>query len=171
MIAQATSVTRPPIATATADMRKRLVASVHTNLFSRFQLVGVEKAQEGGVLIGHATHHQRHVQRTRQQRVQLAMRDGAIGIRNRIAVWVHAWPSQHSVHALNQTLGDCMLELFGLVVHLVPAVAQHPDQEGLHQPVPANHRQRCSAARVGQRHRAVLLVVHQALIGQLANGF
>jgi hypothetical protein len=36
--------------------------------------------------------------------VQLAVRDRALGIRNRIAVRVDAWPAQHGVHPLDQPL-------------------------------------------------------------------
>ena len=35
-----------------------------------------------------------------------------------------------------------MLEHLGLVVHLIPAVAQFAHQEGLHEPVAAHHRER-----------------------------
>ena len=75
------------------------------------------------------------------------------------------------VDAVQHPVGDRVLEHLGLVVHFVPAVAEFAHQERLHQPVPAHHRQRGASARVGQRHRAVLLVVDQALIGELADGF
>ncbi len=74
------------------------------------------------------------------------------------------------VDAGQHRVGHGVLEHLGLVVHLVPAVAEFADEEGLHQPVPAHHRQRGLPAGVGQRHGAVLLVIDEPLVRQLADG-
>ena len=78
--------------------------------------------------------------------------------------------SELGVDAGEHPVGHGVLEHLGLVVHLVPAVAEFADEEGLHEPVPADHRQRGRPTGVGQRHRAVLLVIDETLIGQLADG-
>ena len=69
----------------------------------------------------------------------------------------------------HQAIRYRVFEHLGLVVHLVPAVAEFIDQEGLQQPVPAHHRQRRPPPRFGQGHRAILLVVDQALLGEFAD--
>jgi len=74
------------------------------------------------------------------------------------------------VNTVEHAIGHRVLEHLGLVVHLVPAVAQLANEERLHQPVPAHHRQRGAAAGLGQRHGAVLLVIDQPLVGELADG-
>ena len=105
-------------------------------------------------------------------RPQLAGRRGGhlpVGGRDRVAVRVALREPQLGVDAGHQPIRHRVLEHLGLVVHLVPAVAELVDQEGLQQPVPAHHRQRRSPARLGQGHRAVLLVVDQALLGEFAD--
>ncbi len=94
----------------------------------------------------------------------------AVGGGNRVAVRIAGGMPELGVDAGQHPVGHGVLEHLGLVVHLVPAVAELADQEGLHQPVAAHHRQRGRPAGVGQRHRAVLLVIDEPLIGQLADG-
>ena len=73
------------------------------------------------------------------------------------------------VYPVEHPVGDRVLEHFGLVVHLIPAVAELAHQERLHQPVSAHHRQRRAPAGVGERDRAVFLMIHQPLIGEFAD--
>lgn len=143
-----------------------LVARLHANLLSRLQLVAVEKAQESGVLVGHAPHHQRHVERTGQQRVQLAVRDGAMGIRNRIAVRIHARPAQHGVHALDEPLGDRVFELLGFVVHLVPAHPHDIDEKQLDETVPPYDERGEPLAGRRQLHSRIRLVDNEPRLRQ-----
>ncbi len=77
--------------------------------------------------------------------------------------------SELGVDALEHPLGHRVLEHLGLVVHLVPAVSEFTDEEGLHEPVSAHHRQCGRPTGFGQRHGAVLLVIDQTLIGELAD--
>jgi len=62
-----------------------------------------------------------------------------------------------------------VLEVFGLVVHLVPGVAQRLHQKRFNQAVAADHRHRVRAASVGQLDGAVGLVLHQALLAEFAH--
>lgn len=73
------------------------------------------------------------------------------------------------VDAVEHAVGHRVLEDLGLVVDLVPAVAEFLHQERLHQPVPADHCERGAPAGVGQGDRTVLLVVDQTLIGEFAD--
>ena len=50
--------------------------------------------------------------------------------------------AEHLVHSLDQPVRDDVLEVLGVVVHLVPAHAHHLDQEQLHQAVAAQHGRR-----------------------------
>ncbi|GKU68283.1 hypothetical protein NJB18183_34290 [Mycobacterium montefiorense] len=77
--------------------------------------------------------------------------------------------SQLGVDAIHQPIRYRMLEHFGLVVHLIPAIAELVDQEGLQQPVPAHHLECRAPTRFGQRYRSVLRVVDEALLGEFAD--
>ena len=84
-------------------------------------------------------------------------------------MWIAPREPQLGVDAGHQAIRHRVLEHLGLVVDLVPAVAELVDEEGLQQPVPAHHRQRSSPPGLGQGHRAILLVVDQALFGEFAD--
>lgn len=74
--------------------------------------------------------------------------------------------TQLGVDTSEHHVADRVFEDLGLVVHLVPAVAEFAHQESLQQAVPADHCQRGLPAPFGECDRAVLLVVHQTLIGE-----
>ena len=59
-----------------------------------------------------------------------------------------------------------VLEPFGLVVHLVPAVAEHLDQEHLEQAVVPHQLEGDLPALAGQLLAAVAVVLDQALGGE-----
>ena len=59
-----------------------------------------------------------------------------------IAVRIGFGMAEHLVHPLDQPVGDDVLEVLGVVVHLVPAHAHHLDQEQFDQAVAAQHRRR-----------------------------
>ena len=82
-------------------------------------------------------------QSTRRRRdVERAVRAG-----DRVAVRVPARVAQLGGDALDEQVRDGVLEHLGLVVHLVPAVAEHLDEERLDEPVPPDHRERVPLAR------------------------
>jgi hypothetical protein len=62
----------------------------------------------------------------------------ALGVGNRCAVRIGVRLAEHTGHAIDQLVGDDVLEAFRLVVHTVPRVAEHIDQEQLEDAVPAD---------------------------------
>ena len=72
----------------------------------------------------------------------------ARGIRNRVAVRVEPGPPEALVDALEQAVADRVLEHLGLVVHLVPRVAELAHQPGLDQAVAADDG--CRAVLAGR---------------------
>ena len=74
--------------------------------------------------------------------------------------------AEHLVDALDQTVGDRVLEPLGLVVHLAPVVAHLLDQEELDQPMAAQHVGGEALAGLGRAHARVGLVGDQAALGQ-----
>ena len=64
---------------------------------------------------------------------------------------------------VDEHVGDGVLQLLGLAVHLVPGVAELPHEERLDQPVPAHHLQRQAAAALRQLDHPVALVGDQPL--------
>jgi CelD/BcsL family acetyltransferase involved in cellulose biosynthesis len=86
-------------------------------------------------------------------------RNRAVGVGNRIAMWIVGGPAEHLVDPLDQALRDDVLELFGLVVDLVPPHAHHLDEERLDQPMPPQHEPRELLARAGEPDTAVRLVL------------
>ena len=79
--------------------------------------------------------------------------DVARGIRNRIAVRVEPRAAEPLVDALEQPVADRVLEHLGLVVHLVPGVAELAHQPGLDEAVAADDR--CRAVLAGSRLSAI----------------
>ena len=59
-----------------------------------------------------------------------------------------------------------MFEVFGLVVDLVPGVAEVGDEKRLDQPMPLQHPQGQCTPLVGERDRPVPLVSDQTLVAQ-----
>ena len=62
-----------------------------------------------------------------------------MGIGNRIAMRIDFGTAEHLVHSLDQSVRDDVFELFRLVVHLVPAQADHLHQKQLDQTVSPDH--------------------------------
>ncbi|SKU16154.1 Uncharacterised protein [Mycobacteroides abscessus subsp. abscessus] len=86
-------------------------------------------------------------------------------------MWIALRVAEFCVDLGQEQVRDGMLQHFGLVVHFIPAIAEFVDQIRLQQPVPTDHEHRRLAAVVGQRHRAVLFVVYEPLVGELAYRF
>ena len=57
---------------------------------------------------------------------------------DRGAVGVVARVLERGRHPVDQLVGGCVLEAFGLLVHHVPGIAETPGQVGLEDPVPAD---------------------------------
>jgi hypothetical protein len=74
--------------------------------------------------------------------------------------------AEELVDTLDDPLGDGVLELLGLAVHLAPVEPDDLHQEELDQPVAAQHVGGQLAAGRGEPHAAVGLVAHQAAVGQ-----
>ena len=90
------------VAAAHAHAVGRGIAFLDRDRLSRFQVVVLDEAQEVLVLIDHARHGDRGVERTRQQRLDLLRLDQSFGVGNRIAVRVGLGPAEHRVHAIDE---------------------------------------------------------------------
>ena len=75
-------------------------------------------------------------------------------------------PAEHLVDALDQPVGDGVLEVLGLVVDFGPAHPHHLHQEELDQPVPAQHPRRELLAGRGQPDARIGLVADETRLGQ-----
>ena len=75
-------------------------------------------------------------------------------------------PSEHFVDAIDQAIGDDVLEEFGFVVHLVPRVAHDPHEKKLDEAMtPEDERSQFLSCR-GERDPGIRLVFHQPRLGQ-----
>ena len=83
---------------------------------------------------------------------------------------VAARVAQRCVHAVDEQVGDGVLEHLGLLVDLVPLVAEPLDEVGLEQAVPADHRDGEVAALLGERDRAVALVLEETHAAHAPDG-
>ncbi len=84
------------------------------------------------------------------------------GVRDRVAVRVESRAAEPGVDALQQPVADRVLEHLGLVVHLVPGVAELAHEPGLDEAVPAQHGQGALLAVLGEPHRTVRHVRDEA---------
>jgi hypothetical protein len=91
----------------------------------------LDEAQELFVLIDHARDGDSGLERAGEQRLRVLRLHESFGIGNRIAVRIRLGPSEHFVDAIDQAIGDGVLEEFGFVVHLVPRVAHDPHEKKL----------------------------------------
>ena len=74
------------------------------------------------------------------------------------------------VETCHEAVGHRVLEDLGLVVHLIPPVAEFADEERLDQAVAPHHQHSGRSTLVGEGDRAVPLVGDETLIGELADG-
>ena len=102
-------------------------------------MVPIEEAEERAVLIDDARHRHRRADRAGHQALRLLRLHLTLGVRDRVAVRIDLGTPEHLVHPVDQPIRDDVLELFGLVVHLVPGVAHDPHEEELHEPVAPQH--------------------------------
>ena len=71
--------------------------------------------------------------------------------------------AQELEYPLLHAFRDDVLQAFGLVVHLVPRVSEHLDEEHLEQPVMPHELERDLAALAGQLLAAIAVVLDEAL--------
>ena len=121
---------------------RHFVARLDLDRLARLEVMALDEAQERRVLIGDARHRDRRVERAGQQRLERAMRELAVGGRNRIAVRIELGPAEHLVDALDQPIRHDVLHLLGVVVDLVPVHAHDLDEEQLDQAMAAQARAR-----------------------------
>src|SRR5262249_6974124 len=89
--------------------------------------------------------------------------------RDGVTVRVELGLAEELEDALLHSLRDHVLEAFGLIVDLVPGVAEDPDEEHLEQAVMAHQLQGDLTALAGQLLPAVAVVLDQALGSQPAD--
>jgi hypothetical protein len=152
------------------DHAGEIAARQHPHPRVQVDADAVEVPQHLGVRVGDPGDHARLAVHTHRQLARVRRGDAPVGGRDGVAVRVASGVAQLGVDPVEHGVRDRVLEDFGLVVHLVPAVPELVDQERLHEPMPAHHRQRGEAPVRGQRDRAVLGVVDEALVGELADG-
>ena len=95
----------------------------------------LDEAQEVAVLIADPLDRDRSVEGTGHQRVVLRPADGALRIRNRIAVRIDGRASEHFVDPFDQTIRYRVLEMLRFIVDFGPTHPHHLHEEQLNQPV------------------------------------
>src|SRR2546430_981197 len=155
-----------PAFDAALDRRLELAHEQNLDSGAGHEAAALELAQECGVFVGHALH--AHLlprpavaQGPVAQRAHLAGEawDG-------VPVRVQLRPAEQLEDSSLHPLRDHVLESLGLVVDLVPGVAQHLDQEHLEQAVVADELEGDLPAFLGELLAAVPVVLDQALCGE-----
>ena len=154
------------VLSADADAVGGGVARLDFDRLSRLEMVLLDEAQELLVLIDDARDGDSRLERARQQRLRVLRLHVPFGVRDRIAVRIGLGPAEHFVHAIDQAIGDGVLEQFGLVMHLVPRVAHDAHQKELDEAMAAQHQCREFLPCGGQRDARVGLVFDQARLGE-----
>src|SRR5713101_7418498 len=156
----------PPTLDATLERRLELAREQDLDPRSRHKAAVLELTQEGGVLIGDALHTHllpcpAFAERPVAERAHLAgeARDG-------LPVGVQLRPAEQLEDSSLHPLRDHVLESLGLVVDLVPAVAEHLDQEHLEQAVVADQLEGDLPSFLRELLAAVPVVLDQALGGE-----
>src|SRR6266571_2387854 len=157
---------RPPALDAALDRRFELAHEQDLDPRAGHKTATLELAQQCGVLVGHALHahllpRPALVERAVAERANLAgeARDG-------LPMRVQLRPAEQLEDSSFHPLRDHVLEALGLVVDLVPRVAQHLDQEHLEQAVVADELEGDLPAFLCQLLAAVPVVLDQALGGE-----
>ena len=120
-----------------------------------------DEVQELAILIADAAHADRFVQRAGEQRFIGRQVHAPLGARNRIAMGIDLGPPEHLVDAIDQAIGDGVLERFGFVVHFGPAHPHHLDEKQLDQPVATQDEGGELLASLRQPHPGIRLVAHE----------
>src|ERR1700674_637474 len=133
---------------------------------SRHQASALQLTQATRVRVGHAL--------ADHLLAGLAFAQGALAVGTHlaahagdgVAMGIELGTSEQLEDSLLHPLGHHVLEPFGLVVHLVPAVTEHPDQEHLEQPVVADKLEGDLPALASELLAAVPVVFYEALGGE-----
>ena len=100
------------------------------------------KLEERRILIGDPGDDDALAHRAAEERLELPFTERPLRPGNRVAVGIGLRVPEHLVHPLDEPVRHHVLEMLGVVVHLVPAHAHHLHQEQLDQPMAAQHRGR-----------------------------
>ena len=126
------------------------------------EVVALDEVQELAVLIADAAHADRFVQRAREQRFIGRQVHASLGARNWVAMRIDLGPPEHLVDALDQAIGDGVLQRFGFVVHFGPAHPHHLDEKQLDQPMATQDEGGELLASLRQPHTRIRLVTHES---------
>ncbi|OHO29930.1 hypothetical protein HMPREF2656_01370 [Corynebacterium sp. HMSC034B08] len=129
----------------------------------------VQELQQFRVVVGNAFN------RGCLARLHAGQRDGFGGVDtpagrgDGVTVGVAGGVVKKCVDALDHEVAHGVLEIFRLVVHLVPGVAEGFHQKRFNETVAADHRHRIRVAEFGQFDRAVRLVCDKPLLAKFAH--
>src|SRR5687767_11945299 len=142
------------------------LALEHLYLDSGTELARCEIPQEIGAAVAYTADLDACAGRDLGEGRASELRDGSIGIRNRVPVGIESGITERGRHALDELVGHGVLESLGLVVYGVPAVAEERDEIRLDDPVAADHAERRSPAGFCQLDTLVGCMLQQALLGK-----
>src|SRR5713226_1040091 len=148
-----------------ADLDRTLVFArrQHLDVRAGKKTAAVELAQLGGIVVRDALDDHLLARAALMQRA-LARRPHLAGdARDGVAVRVELRAAEQLEDSLLHPLRDHMLEALRLLVNLVPAVAEHPDEEHLQEPVVPDQLEGHLPALARQLLTAVPVVLDQAL--------
>src|SRR6266705_3417236 len=144
---------RPPALDAALDRRLELAHEQDFDPRAGPKTAALELAQQGGVLIGNALHPHLFARPAVAERAVAERAHLAGEARDGVPVRVQLRPAEQLEDSSLHPLRDHVLESLGLVVDLVPGVAQHLDQEHL-----ADRRRRDAQPlrQLSRRHRPLV---------------
>ena len=128
--------------------------------------MALHEAQELAVLVADAADGDGLSEGAGQERVVLRPAERALGSGNWITVGIGRRTAEHLVDALDQPVGDGVLEMLGLVVHFGPAHTHHLHKEELDEPVAPQDACRELLASLGQPDAGVRFVPHEPRLSQ-----
>ncbi len=91
----------------------------------------------------------------------MTRQDGAAPLGNWMPVRVGVGIAQLGGNPVFQPLGDEMLQALGLLMHLVPRIAEKLVQKSLEQPMVAQHLEGPHFSGIGQAYAVMLLIFHE----------
>jgi hypothetical protein len=124
--------------------------------------MALDESQKRFVLIEHARHAYRSIQGARKERLSFLGLYDALGVRNRVPVWIRVRAAQHFVHPIDEAIGDGVLEKLGLIVYLVPPQPHHLHEEEFDESMAAQDPRGEFFARARQGDAGVGRVLHEA---------
>lgn len=134
--------------------------------FARFEVILLDEPEKCRILIRDSGHPEGRSQRTCKKALQPVGVNRALGSRDGVSVRVVRRAAQHFVYPLDQPLRHDVLELFGVLMHLVPAHAHDLHEEELDEAVAAQDQAGELLARAGQADTAVRFIFGKPRFGQ-----